>query len=140
MISMLWCTVHSFQHEIFFSYDVSFFDFGSRDRCRRKLLIHCVKEVFQKLGGLLLQGDQQKKLNILTKCSHNDQYHEYQLTPNFEMSLDDERRNKLLWCLGLDDDIIHDLGDMFKYKKRLLLPMLSILFLKKVNAYCIHFT
>lgn len=130
--------VHSFKYEKFFSYDVSFFDFGTGESGTKKRLIDCVKEVFRKLGGLLLQGDEEKKLNILTKYSHYEEYRAHKLTPNFEMSLDDERRIKLLWCLGLDDDIIRDLGDILKDKKRLLLPMLSILFLKKV--YAIHFT
>lgn len=133
--------VHSFKHENFFSYDVSFFNFGSRNQLllpsTRRLLIHRVMEVFRKLGGLLLQDDREKTLKILTKCSHDDTYRQYNLQPKFEMSTDDKHRNKLLWCLGLDDDIIHDLGDILNHKRSLLLPMLSILFLKKVNAF--HF-
>lgn len=57
---------------------------------QKKPLIHYVKEVFQKLGGLLLEGDEGKKLNILTKCSQGENYIEHRLKPNFDVSLNDE--------------------------------------------------
>lgn len=127
--------VYSFEHDLYFPYEVNFFDFKVRVEHTNKSLIDFVMEVFQKIGGLILPCDESKRLQILTKFSHDKKYAKYELIPNFDfgVSTDDSNLNKVVRCLGLDLAIVPDLDKILSKREILLLPILSILFLTKVT-------
>lgn len=130
----------AFKEELNLQYDVKFLDFKTRSK---RPLIEILFDVFRKVGGIVLDNDRSKKLQIVTKRNSDQDYQVQELEPDYvsaEISNESSKWNQMLCVLGLDVDIVPHLDTLLQDSKNPLLTLLSIKFLLQVYKCFLLYT